>query len=725
MRTSLWRSIHLILAFLVSIFLVIAAITGGLLAFDKSKEKLLTPYVVGEQRLSEVIPKIESQMFEITELRVVHGQLIVKGFDENRKEVQSVVNPENGKLVGKPPSKSQWIRWVRTLHRSLFLNQTGRLIVGVVAVLFLLSLLTGFVLLYRRQGHRVLRNPEVDTKTDLIHFLGGKWFALPLLVLALTGSVLFLFRLGWLNGTPDQEITFASKKTGTIASSAFPIFRETRLDEVRKLTFPMFEDEAEYFELVTTKATFKIHQFTGEVVSEVLFSAEQLLGTFTMRFHTGDLHFIWAFVLMLSAFLIPLLVVSGFLLWWRRKPKKIANIHLPEEAEYIVLVGSEGGTTWQFAQKVFHQLLSAKVACYIASLNDYQLFPMATKLLIFTSTYGDGEAPSNATNAIERIKNTPQKQLIAYSILGFGSQSFPAFCAFAKELEIVLSQQKWAKQMLPLHTVDGYSVEEMGGWIKQWNAKATVRLLNNPSYYALELPPLHRFEVLEKSALDAKNLIFSLVLKPLSKGDFLSGDLLAIYPEHNHKERLYSIGKVGDNVHLFIKLHENGLGSQYLYQLSKGKKINARIVANSNFHFPVKASEVLMIANGTGVAPFVAMMRASTSRTKKILWVGFRYESSMTKEFATQAMQLKHQQCLADFSVVYSQGIQPLYVTDLVKQSPQKIVQLLQSGGVIMLCGSLAMQRDVEAIVETICETYQLPPLRFYKENHQILADCY
>ena len=73
-------------------------------------------------------------------------------------------------------------------------------------------------------------------------------------------------------------------------------------------------------------------------------------------------------------------------------------------------------------------------------------------------------------------------------------------------------------------------------------------------------------KVIEKTLLSERESVFSVQLK--TKKKFTSGDLLAIYP--NEQERFYSIGKIGGNIHLTVKLHSHGLGSNFLYKLHKG-----------------------------------------------------------------------------------------------------------------------------------------------------------
>ena len=68
---------------------------------------------------------------------------------------------------------------------------------------------------------------------------------------------------------------------------------------------------------------------------------------------------------------------------------------------------------------------------------------------------------------------------------------------------------------------------------------------------------------------------------------------------------------------------------------------------------------------------------------------------------------------------------QKVYVQDIVEKQSEKITNFLENGNTIMICGSLKMQKGVESVLEIITQQYLEKPLSFYKENHQIKADCY
>ncbi|KKX48448.1 hypothetical protein [Sphingobacterium sp. IITKGP-BTPF85] len=62
---------------------------------------------------------------------------------------------------------------------------------------------------------------------------------------------------------------------------------------------------------------------------------------------------------------------------------------------------------------------------------------------------------------------------------------------------------------------------------------------------------------------------------------------------------------------------------------------------------------------------------------------------------------------------------------DLIKHDVQLFVEHLENDGVIMICGSLQMQRDVEKVLEEMTLSQKGKALLYYKEKKQILTDCY
>jgi sulfite reductase (NADPH) flavoprotein alpha-component len=336
-----------------------------------------------------------------------------------------------------------------------------------------------------------------------------------------------------------------------------------------------------------------------------------------------------------------------------------------------------------------------------------------------------GDPPSNAGKFISLVNKIPQKQNVKFSVIGFGSYAYPDFCAYAREIDALLETQNWTERFLDLQTVNDKSAGEFVNWIKLWSQKTGITLSTTPSVYNHVPKGLKKMMVLDKTIISETDQTFLLTLSTSMRTPFVSGDLLAVYPANDTKERLYSIGKKKGNIQLVVKLHPSGLGSGYLYNVEPGSVIKARIINNKTFHFPKKASVVAMISNGTGIAPFLGMIEENKKKTDIHLYCGFRKETETTlgyKKFAADMTEKKH---LKNFQLAFSREENHYYVMDLIKRDADFFVDLLKQGGIVMICGSLAMQQDVESVLDSLFLENTNNNISDYKANGQILTDCY
>ncbi len=432
---------------------------------------------------------------------------------------------------------------------------------------------------------------------------------------------------------------------------------------------------------------------------------------------------IWAAILGIASLNILFFIWSGFVITFKRTKTKIGkNKYKANEAEIILLVGSENGATVGFASKIQEQFLANGKKSFIAQMNQYEIFPKAKQLIVFTSTYGIGDAPANAKKFEQLITQFPQNQSTEFSVVGFGSRAYSDYCGYAIKVDKWLNDQKWTTRLLDLKTINDKSPEEFTNWVIAYKETTDIPLATTPAMYVGKAPKLKNVKVISTTKVTEEDATFKVVLDVKEK--FKSGDLLAIYPESDHKERLYSVGKVDHKLQLIVKLHEFGLGSQYLYNLVHDSTIKARIVKNKAFRFP-KASKVVMIANGTGIAPFLGMIDENSKKVETHLYCGFRHDNETTKsyqEFATKQISTNH---LNQFHIAFSREENKQYVMDLVNRDAKFFAETLQNGGILMICGALTMQHDVEKVLEQICQQHLKKSFEEFKTNGQFLTDCY
>ncbi|MBF4491284.1 PepSY domain-containing protein [Flavobacterium sp. MR2016-29] len=727
MTLSFWRYTHLVLALFSSLFLLLASVTGIILAVDAVQEKTL-PYKAenfNQITLGETLPVLKKVYPEITELSVDYNQFVtLKAIDEDGNDINAYIDPKTGKALGTPVKKSEFIQWVTSFHRSLFLHEAGRFFVGVISFLLLLISISGFALVLNRQ--RGIRNffSKVIKEyfAQYYHVVLGRLALIPILIIALTGTYLSLERFHFFMG---EEKTKPVKTELSAEAKKTSIFKTTLLSDVKKIEFPFTDDPEEYYIIELKDREIEVNQVTGAVVTEKQSPITVQFADFSLDLHTGRINAVWALILAVACLNILFFIYSGFAITLKRRSSRIKNKFKANESKFILLVGSENGSTLRFANAILKQLIDHGQKAFIAELNSYTVFPKAEHIIVLSSTHGLGDAPSNGSKFLSLLKKHNQQQNINFSVVGFGSKAYPDFCAFAFEIDTLLAVQNWAERFLDVQTVNDKSAQEFVNWIKLWSTKAGISLSTTPSVYNHVPKGLQKLMVLDKTVVSETEQTFLVTLRANMRAKFISGDLLAIYPANDTRERLYSIGNHSGNIQLVVKLHPHGLGSGFLNELKPGNSIKARIINNYAFHFPKKASKVALISNGTGIAPFLGMIAQNKKKVETHLYSGFRMETETVVGYKKFTSEMIAKQKLQSFHLALSREAEHFYVMDLIKRDALFFTDLLDHGGVIMICGSLAMQKDVESILNNLCLSDGNKDFSSYKQNNQILTDCY
>ncbi|MFD1257823.1 PepSY domain-containing protein [Mucilaginibacter terrae] len=731
MTISVWRYSHLALAVSSFLLLILASVTGIILSFESISNKAASYRVnnFNEINLAQTLPALRKTYPDISELTVTeNGSVQIKASDAEGKNLTAYVDPITGKILGIASKKSEFFEWVRTLHRSLFLHETGRFFIGITAFLLLLITISGTILIIQRQRgvKRFFTKIVKDNFAQYYHVVLGRLLLIPVFIIAISGTYLSLSRFGLVNTKKvATKVDFDVIKSQPEKRPAdIVIFKNTLLSQVESIEFPFSEDVEDYYTLKLNNSEVAVNQVTGEVLSEVKYPLAVILTNISLNLHTGRTSIIWAVVLIVASGNILFFIWSGFAMTFKRRANRITNKFKANECRFVILVGSENGSTFSFAQTIHLQLLKQGEKSFLTELNNFSVYPEAEHLLVLTATYGVGDAPTNANRFISLLAKHQQTQQVKYSVIGFGSHAYPDFCKFAFEANQLLSKQNWATPLVDIHTVNDKSPHDFALWAEAWSQQANLSIPISPLVKEEKHKRLATFTVTSVTRTTPSDATFLVRLKTKNNRKITSGDLLAIYPANDHRERLYSIGMVNHEIQLNVRLHEGGLGSGFLNSLKPGDVFSGHWVANKHFHFPKKAPGVIMIANGTGIAPFLGMIGQNVQSIHCHLYCGFREKYSFDKhrKFLEESRTLKK---LDHLHVAFSRESQKQYVSDLIKRDADFIAEQLNANGVIMLCGSLAMQKDVMKVLNIICETKLNNSLSFYQSRDQIRTDCY
>lgn len=273
---------------------------------------------------------------------------------------------------------------------------------------------------------------------------------------------------------------------------------------------------------------------------------------------------------------------------------------------------------------------------------------------------------------------------------------------------------------MPLFKINNQDFTSFKNWKNKWGHLNSLHLEINENNL-LEKYAETIFNVCNRTKINMDST-FLISLKPNNSIQFSSGDLLAITPKGETQKRLYSIAKIDGNALLSVKKHDFGGCSNYLHTLHKNDRIQGRIQRNENFRFPENAKDVVLIANGTGIAPFLGMIQKNKDVHIHLFWGGRTKKSlAIYHKYIIAALNNK---TLTSFHAAYSQE-QKEYVQDLLVNQTALITNILKNKGVVLICGSLKMQLAVENVLHRIASQELDIGIKELKENKQIKTDCY
>jgi uncharacterized iron-regulated membrane protein len=275
-----------------------------------------------------------------------HGDALVVGVFRPTGPQRYFLNPYTAELLGVHTRAHGVLTFLEHLHHNLFLGRTGRLWNGIGALCLLLLAVTGIILWW--PGRRLWkRRLVVDRKAswrrinfDLHHAVGfwgllgfsvlcvtGAWFTWPQ---AFRGAVARVFAVTPPAGQPKvvrgegaEPLPFAALLEA--ADRAVPGKKTKRASLPPAGTQPVrinkgSESDGEPF--FRTATTVTLHPYTGEVLRiegpESKQTGDRILSWM------GPLHFgnfggpVVQWVYFLLGLTMPVLFMSGFVMWWLR-----------------------------------------------------------------------------------------------------------------------------------------------------------------------------------------------------------------------------------------------------------------------------------------------------------------------------------------------------------------------------------------------------------------------
>lgn len=733
------RILHRWPGLVLAILLLVTSLSGVALSVFPALESARAPGAGAELTVAELATRVQARHSGLEQIkRSPSGQFTAWWFD-GEQPGSAIVDPvTGGDIASADPDPAR--RWLTTLHRSLFMGDAGRLVAIAGALGMLILAISGALLVARRTGgwrrwFARLRGP-----------LAGRLHT-EIARVAVVGLVVSSLSALWMSAETFEILSIESANARVpaqvsglkrLSPSDISALQVIPVADLRELSFPAEDDPEDVYTVTTRQGMGYVDSGSGLMLSWQDSGFWQHVSEFIYMIHTGQGAAVIGLLLGLMALGVPVMAVTGVFIWTagRRSRPQLKGNAAASQADTVILVGSEGGTTWGFAAALAKALRVAGQTTHVAAMSSFKpsSYRNVQRFFVLASTYGDGDAPASAAGFLERFQGVLVSPNVSLTVLGFGDSSFPAFCAFARRVDDMARANGWAA-LVPFDTINRQSSQDFARW---------GRLLGESLGTALELeyqpvaPATQELTLIDRhdygEAVQVPMAILRFALPKVSLWQrmtgqgfpgFQAGDLLGVLPEGSATPRLYSLasGSSDGFLEVVVRKHPGGLASGQLHQLETGQTIRGFLRHNPGFHAGADRTPLILIGAGTGVGPLIGFIRANQRHRPIQLFFGLRspesdflYQEALSRWTVEGHLQTLH--------LAVSRAAQPRYVQDVLRQQAPAVTEAIHAGAKIMVCGGREMARGVQDALTAILAPTGLT-LAQLKAKERYVEDVY
>ncbi|MBU1306076.1 MAG: PepSY domain-containing protein [Alphaproteobacteria bacterium] len=711
------RRLHSLPGLIAGLIVAFMAMTGVVLSLQPMLDHATTPQA-GSMDVAELAQTVANQLPGVTRITHAASGAITAYYDAGQGALAAKIDPASGTVLGEMVP-SPFFAFFTELHRSLFLDMNGRLASGLSALAIVVLAASGMILLANRLGGwRKLFTTAKGTLSQRLHVELARLAVLGLLVSGMTGVVMSLNSFGLLGDTGGTLSAFPTTVDGGAPASVGTLsaLQALPLSDLREITFPYAGDATDVFTLITSAGQGYVDQATGAWLSFTPNGIGQSIYETIYMLHTGQGLWWFGALLGLASLCVPVLAVTGTVIWWlrRRNQPRIAGNVAARHADTIILVGSEGNSTWGFAANLHLALAATGHKSHVAPMNalahDY---PAAKQILVLTATYGDGTAPASAKSFMSRLTRFVPTQGLRFAVLGFGDRSFEQFCRFAEDTALAM-RERGLTELVPFTSVDRQSSQSFAQWGNALGERLGHDLVleHVPTQPATnELVLLERTDfgtevqapttVLRFALPSERPSLLQRLLGRRSSLNFEPGDLVGIIPPGNPVPRYYSLASSSkdDVLEICVRKMAGGVCSEFLHGLEPGQSITAFIKRNPDFRPQSGKAPVILIGAGTGIGPLAGFVGGNDRHQPYYLYFGGRDPASdFLYAPLLRAALADHR--LAGLATAFSRVVGGRYVQDSLREDADAIRKLVASGAQIMVCGGRQMAEGVRDSID-------------------------
>ena len=203
MQKSKLLRLHSFTGLVTGIFIFLLSVSGAVLVFHTELDNLQYPAVIDNgdpvisidscyNSLQQHYPKAQISNLTLAENRTLPFIFTIydSSYISGTRAMQVFIHPQNGRLLktrgGAEDFRNHFMGWLSSFHNSFRLHKKGEWLLGFLAIVFLLSIITG-IILYRKNVLAVLLFRKSIFKKANLHQIIGTYALLFNLMIAGTG----------------------------------------------------------------------------------------------------------------------------------------------------------------------------------------------------------------------------------------------------------------------------------------------------------------------------------------------------------------------------------------------------------------------------------------------------------------------------------------------------------------------------------------------------------
>ena len=503
------------------------------------------------------------------------------------------------------------------------------------------------------------------------------------------------------------------------------VLRETPVSSLRELTFPYPGDATDVFTLKTDAGQGYLDQGTGTLLAWADLGAWDRVTETIYMLHTGRGAAVLGLVLGVMALGVPVMAGTGVVLWAagrRGRPRIKANA-APGQADTVILVGSEGGSTWGFAATLHAALTAAGQKVHAAPMSAFapSRYTRAARVVVLAATYGDGAAPASARGFLDRLASLPAPPRMPLAVLGFGDRQFPAFCGYAHEVVRAAEAKGWV-QLLPMDVVDRQSPQDFARWGRAFGRALGIELTLN---HQPTTPKSQAFALISRrdygAEVQAPTAILRFALPRATLWQrltgravprFAAGDLLGILPEGSPRPALL-FACVGQPRRLRGNLRAEASGWPLLGPADGPSARTDRRrfhTPQSGVPSPARKSSHPADWSGHGHRTAGGLCAGQSQGARRCTSISGRGIPTATSSIGEELARWQAEGRLASVTTAFSRTAARAYVQDALRRDGARVARLIAEGAQVMVCGGRDMASGVASALADILAPTGLTP---------------